>query len=62
MSCLIGRGYLGRTPGNVLKAHKVRTELWLDIIDCVVDGGVQNREIASRMNGRWLSAGRANDC
>ena len=47
MSCLIGRSYFGCAPRNVGKAHKVRTEPWLDIIDGVVDGGVQNREIAS---------------
>src|SRR6266480_3526116 len=47
MSCLIGRSYLGRAPRNVAKAHKVRTELWLDIVDCVVDRGVQNCEITS---------------
>jgi hypothetical protein len=47
MSYLIGRSYFGRAPRNVGKAHKVRTELWVDIIDGVVDGGVQNREIAS---------------
>src|SRR6266481_2928652 len=62
MSCLIGRSYFGRTPRNIRKPHKVRAELWLDIIDGVVDGSVQNREIASRVNGSWLSAGRANDC
>jgi hypothetical protein len=47
MSCLIGRSDFGRAPWNVGKAHKVRTEPWLDIIDGVVDGGVQNCEIAS---------------
>jgi hypothetical protein len=47
MSCLIGRSYFGRTPRNVRKPRKVRTELWLDTIDGVVDGSVQNREIAS---------------
>ena len=47
MSCLIGRSYFGRTPRNVRKPRKVRAELWLDTIDGVVDGGVQNRKIAS---------------
>ena len=47
MRCLIGRSYFGCAPRNVGKPHKVRTELWVDIIDGVVDGGVQNREIAS---------------
>ena len=47
MCCLIGRSYLGRAPRNVGKVHKVRTEPWLNIIDGVVDGGVQNREITS---------------
>ena len=47
MSCLIGRSYFGCTPRNVRKPRKVRAELWLDTIDGVVDGSVQNREIAS---------------
>src|SRR5438270_13013820 len=61
MSGLISRSYFGRAPRNIGKSHKVGTELWLDIIDGVVDGSVQNCEIASRVNGSWLSAGRAND-
>src|SRR4029077_6354733 len=61
MSCLIGRSYLGRAPRNVGKAHKVRTEPWVDIIDGIINGGVQNCETTSGVNGSWLSAGRAND-
>jgi hypothetical protein len=62
MSCPVGRSYFGRAPRNAGKVHKVRTELWFDIIDAVVDGGVQDCEIAGRVNGSWLSAGRPNDC
>ena len=61
MSCLISRSYFGRAPRNIGKSHEVGTELWLDIIDGVVDGSVQNCEIASRVNGSWLTTGREND-
>lgn len=43
----IGGRYLGGTPGNVGKTNQVRIELWIDVIDRVVDGRVQNCKIAS---------------
>src|SRR5258705_13619762 len=61
MGGLVCRSWSGRTPRDVWEADKVRAEDSVNVVDCVIDGSMQDGEAASRMNSGRVGTSSAND-